>query len=392
MYKQLSILLLLVSIITTIGCKDSAKNAYEGMAEDVLKDIIISNAEWAMLQEPQTVTSFQCSRSAGNTHDFYSEGDYWWPDPSNTDAPYIRKDGETNPYNFVEHRLAMIRFSKIVGYLASAYKITGDDKYVSHALAHVHAWFINPETKMNPNLLYAQAIKGITQGRGIGIIDTIHLMEVAQGIICMQNSPNAEKQTIEDAKKWFSDYLAWLTTHQNGIDEMNAKNNHGTCWVMQAASFAKLTENNNMLDFCRQRYKNVLLPDQMDESGGFPKELSRTKPYGYSLFNLDAMTTICQILSTSEDDLWQYTSLRGLNIRKGVEFMYPYIQDKQKWTYQEDVMYWNDWPVAQPALLFAASAYNDQKYFDVWKGLKHTTEVAEVERNLPIRNPLIWME
>jgi len=390
MVKRLNILLILCLILT--GCKSHKEKLYSDKAEEAIKNVILKNAEWAMEQQPETVTSFYCDRSAGRIHDFYSEGDYWWPDPVNPDGPYIRKDGETNPDNFVDHRLAMIRFSKVVGYLASAYKITGNEDYVKHAFAHIEAWFVNNNTKMNANLMYAQAIKGITKGRGIGIIDTIHLMEVAQGIICMQNSKSINKEVLQESKKWFNDYLRWLSNHQNGIDEMNAKNNHGTCWVMQAASFAKLTENNNMLDFCRQRYKNVLLPEQMAVNGSFPLELSRTKPYGYALFNLDAMSTICQILSTPEDNLWEYTTHNGLNIRKGVDFMFPYIKDKSTWPYQQDVMYWNDWPVAQPSLIFAANAYKSQPYFDLWKNLKHTTEVAEVERNLPVRNPLIWMD
>jgi hypothetical protein len=244
---------------------------------------------------------------------------------------------------------------------------------------------------MAPNLLYAQAIKGVRLGRGVGLIDTVHLMEVAQGVICMQNSRYADPESLKAIKRWFSDYIEWLTTHKNGIDEMNAKNNHGTCWVMQVASFAKLTGNENILELCRKRYKEVLLPIQMAENGSFPLELERTKPYGYALFNLDAMATICRILSVEKDNLWEYTADKGQNIKKGIEFMYPFIKDKSTWTYPQDVMYWNDWPVAQPALIFGAVAYNNESYFDLWKQLDHNPEVGEVERNLPIRNPLIWM-
>lgn len=80
-------------------------------------------------------------------HDFYSEGDYWWPDTLNPDGPYVRRDGETNPDNFVAHRHAMIRFSSIVGNLTSAYLLTQDKEYVDAILAHVRAWFVNESTK-----------------------------------------------------------------------------------------------------------------------------------------------------------------------------------------------------------------------------------------------------
>lgn len=385
--KTSTLILTAFFTILSISCSKSIND----QATDVLKNQILKNAEWAMNQEPVTVTADSCERSEGGIHDFYSEGDYWWPNPEDPNGKYIRKDGETNPENFVAHRLAMIRFSKVVGSLASAYIITKDEKYVEQAFKHIRAWFVTPETLMNPSLLYAQAIKGVSSGRGIGIIDTIHLMEVAQGILRMQDAKSVNKDELEIVKKWFADYITWLTTHKYGIDEMNAQNNHGTCWVMQVASFAKLTGNEEILEMCRERYKTVLLPDQMAEDGSFPREMSRTKPYGYALFNLDAMTTVCQILSTETDNLWEFTTPDGKNIKKGVEFMAPFIKDKSKWNLPPDVMYWDDFPIAQPALIFSAVNFENKEYFNLWKNLKHDISVQEVERNTPVRNPLIWL-
>ncbi|TZF83097.1 alginate lyase family protein [Pedobacter sp. BS3] len=362
--------------------------SYEPKVAGVLRKQILEEAAWALMQQPVTVTAQTSPRSAGGKHDFFSEGDYWWPDPQNPSGPYIQKDGMTNPDNFVAHRQAMIRFSRIIGALASAYKLTGDKKYALHALVHLKAWFINPETLMNPNLAFAQAIQGRFTGRGIGIIDTIQLMEVAQGVLVMQAAFNTSD--LNGIKKWFADYLTWLTTHPYGKDEMNAKNNHGTCWVMQVAAFAKLTANKALLDFCRERYKTVLLPDQMAADGSFPLELARTKPYGYSIFNLDAMATICQILSDKQENLWNYTTTDGKTIKKGIEFLYPYIADKSKWPFKHDVMYWENWPVAQPSLVFGANAFHNGQWFKTWARLDHDPQVEEVIRNLPVRHPLIW--
>lgn len=369
--------------------KAAPVNDIEKEVVKTLKATILKNAAWAMQQQPVTVTDKSTSRSAGGKNDFYSEGDYWWPDPQNPEGPYIQKDGMTNPENFVAHRLAMIRFSKIIGSLASAYKLTGDEKYVKQAMVHLKAWFINPATLMNPNLQFAQAIKGRFTGRGIGIIDTIHFMEVAQGVIVMQKV--MDKAVLADTRKWFSAYLDWLMSHEYGKAEMNAKNNHGTCFAMQVASFAKLCNNEQLMEFCRERYKNVLLPDQMEIDGSFPRELSRTKPYGYSIFNLDAMTTLCQILSTKTDNLWDYKTNDGKSIKKGLEYLYPFVADKSKWTLKPDVMYWDNWPVAQPLLIFGAHAYGNKNWLNTWVKLDHDPQVEEVVRNLPIRNPLIWL-
>jgi hypothetical protein len=378
--------------ITLISCSPKANNGNNLIVKktiDVLKEQTIAEAELAMKEEPVTVTAQTSLRSAGGKHDFYSEGDYWWPNPDDLNGSYIQKDGLTNPDNFIAHRFAMIRFSKIIGSLASAYKITGNEKYVNQALKHLKAWFVNPETLMNPNLEYAQAIKRRFTGRGIGIIDTIHLLDVAQGTLIM--SDKIDLTDLKAIKNWFSDYITWMMTSKNGNDEMNAKNNHGTCFTLQIAGFAKLTGNQKMLNFCSEKYKTVLLPTQMASDGSFPLEMARTKPYGYSIFNLDAMTTICQIISTPKDNLFSYATTDGKSIKKGIEFMYPFIVDKNKWTLKPDVMFWNEWPVAQPSLIFGANVYQNQNWFNTWKGLEHNPKVTEVIRNLPIKYPLLYL-
>ncbi len=357
----------------------------------LLHDQVMQEAGWAMKQEPVTVTATSSPRSAGGKHDFFSEADYFWPDPNKPDGPYINKDGLTNPDNFLAHRKAMIRFSRIIGALASAYKLTGDKKYIAQALIHLKAWFIDPETLMNPNLQYAQAVKGLFTGRNYGIIDTIHFIEVAQGVIAMETDAAFDPVIAAGVKKWFSQYIDWLNTSKPGLDEKNVKNNHSTCWVMQVASFAKLCNNTQVMDSCRARFKNILLPNQMGEDGSFPLETARTKPYGYSLFNLDAMATICQVLSVPGDDLWKYETADGRSVKKGIAYLYPFIVDKTKWTFKPDVMYWTDWPVAQPFLLFGARAYGVKNWYTTWKSLDHAPAVDEVIRNLPVRNPLIWL-
>jgi len=366
-------------------------NGIERRAKKVLMAETIARADKVLFEKPVTITSFYCDRSAGGIHDFYSEGDYWWPDPEKPDGPYIQRDGMSNPGNFSEHRKVMIHLSRITGLLASAYTITGDEKYVQQAFLHLSAWFSDTATMMNPSLLYAQAIKGRYTGRGTGIIDTIHLIEVARSILVMEKAECVDKKALEAIKSWFTSYLNWLMTHPYSVDEMNTKNNHATCWVMQVAAFASLTGDENILEFCRRRYREILLPDQMADDGSFPQELRRTKPYGYSLFNLDAMTMVCLILSDKNHDLFNYETPDGKSLRKGIEFLYPFVADKARWTFNKDVMYWDNWPVAHPFLVFGAGAFGVRSWFRTWKNLDHFPSNEEVIRNLPVRNPVIWM-
>lgn len=359
---------------------------------EVIADSVLIKAQWAMEQQPVTVTSLLCERSGGGRHDFYSEGDYWWANPQEPDGAYIRRDGETNPDNFIAHRQAMIRLSEIVGVLGSAYILTGDECYVRHAFKHINAWFVDSNTLMNPNLLYAQAIKGIASGRGIGIIDTIHLIEVVQGIIRMQDAQCVDQKVLVTTKEWFAQYLRWLTTHKYGQNEMRAKNNHGTCWAMQVAAFANFTEDAAMQKLCADMYVNTLLPHQLAADGSFPLEMERTKPYGYSLFNIDAMVGICRILDASHGSrLWNATNGNGATTRTAVDFIAPFIADKSRWRLPKDIMYWEQWPVAHPSVLFAAVHYNDDKLFELWCRYDHFPTVGEVVRNLPLRNVLLWL-
>lgn len=386
-----ALLLALLTVAPTAQATPPPAHQLRQEATRTLRPYVLKEAAWALRQMPVTVTASTSPRSAGGPHDFFSEGDYWWPDPQNPTGPYIQKDGLTNPDNFTAHRLAMIRFSRIIGALASAYKLTGDEKYVRYALLHLRAWFTDPQTLMNPSLLYAQAISGKFTGRGIGIIDTIQLMEVAQGVLVMQAAKSFGKDDLAGIKSWFVQYLTWLTTHPNAREEMNAANNHGTCWTMQVAAFARLTANQELLALCRIRYQTVHLPTQMAPDGSFPLETKRTKPYGYSLFNLDAMTMLCQILSTPTANLWAYQTPDGRSIRRGIEFLYPFVQNKNAWPFPKDVMYWENWPVAQPFLVFGAVQFQNTAWLGTWQKLNHAPEVPEVVRNLPVRNPIIWL-
>jgi hypothetical protein len=350
--------------------------------EAIERDRVLRAADRYLSEKPVTVTTSHSPRSAGGVHDFFSEADYWWPDPQNPDGPYIQRDGMSNPDNFVEHRRAMVRLSLIVPALAAAYKITLNRKYAAHAALHLRAWFIDDATRMNTNLQFAQAIKGVNTGRGTGIIDTLHLVEVARAA----SRVGLGAADLAGVKAWFAAYAEWMNTHPYGTAERDAKNNHGTCWVAQVAAFCELTGNAQLTAYCRDRFQTVLIPNQEKADGSFPEELRRTKPYGYSLFNLDALAIVAQTL-----DLWKWNLPDGRGMARAMEYMYPFMLDKTKWPLPPDVMYDKEWPIAQPCLLFAGLALHRPEYLALWRKLDHDPTVEEVLRNWPVRQPLLWV-
>ena len=241
------------------------------------RERVLRAANRYLKDAPVTVTAAKSPRSAGGVHDFFSEGDYWWPDPANPSGPYIQRDGMTNPDNFVAHREALMGLSVRVPALAAAWHLTKEKRYAAKAADHLRAWFVDEKTRMNPNLQFAQAIHGRTTGRGTGVIDTIHLVEVAQAIPFVERAGTISDSDSAAVKRWFRDYTRWMTTSKNGLEERDTKNNHATCWGMQVAAFARLTGDREQMENVRNRYRTVYIPDQEAEDGSFPLELARTK-------------------------------------------------------------------------------------------------------------------
>jgi rhamnogalacturonyl hydrolase YesR len=357
------------------------------------RDRILKAADAALATRPITITAFTTKLSEGGPNDFYSNGDYWWPDPTKPDGlPYVQRDGESNPNNFSQHRMAMRNLRDAVAALGAAYRITGDDRYVTKAVELLRVFFLDPSTQMTPHLSYAQAIPGKSPGRGIGIIDALHLIEIPQAVAAMERSPAFPEEVLRGLKGWFAQFADWMVNSRNGRDEAATKNNHAVAYFLQLAVYANFTGDESKLAECRRQLKEVFLPNQMAVDGSFPAELERTKPYGYSIFQLDNMATLCQVLSTEADNLWTFELPDGRGIRKAMNYLYPYLANKSTWLREPDVQAWDDWPARQPGLLFAGLALNEQRYLDLWKRLSPDPINDEVRRNIAITQPFLWLD
>lgn len=381
----LSVSLLLVYIGTCSGLAATKVAELE-------RERILDRANRALRREPITITNYRARLSEGGPNDFYSNGDYWWPNPNTTNGlPYVQRDGQSNPDNFSGHRLCILELRDAIASLGAAFRLTGEERYAVKAAQLLRVFFVDPTTRMNPNLKYAQAIPGVSPGRGIGIIDTLHLCEVPMAILAMEKADSFSPELRRDVKKWFADYLQWLTTSKNGNDEANAGNNHAVAYWLQIACFARLTGDTEKLAECRRRYKEVFVAKQMAPDGSFPAELRRTKPYGYSIFQLDNMASLCQVASTSEDDLWKFELPDGRGIRKAMAFLHPFLVDKSRWPSKPDVQAWEGWPVRQPALLFAGLALKESQYLELWRKLPPEPGEPEIRRNVAITQPILWI-
>ncbi len=319
--------------------------------------------------------------------DFLSMGDYWWPNPATADGlPYVRRDGESNPDAFTTHRMMMRQMRNHVAALTAAYTLTGSDRYASAATRYLNSFFVDPATRMNPHLRFAQAIPGITPGRGIGIIDTLHLAEVALAAHALPASP-----TVDATRAWFADYLDWMLTSANGQDEAATLNNHSVAYWLQVAAFATFTGNDTVLDRARTELTTVLLPGQLAADGSFPRELVRTKPYGYAIFQLDNVCLLTELLSTPEQNLWTWTLPDGRSVADAIAFLAPYLHDRAAWPYAPDIAHFEQWPVRQISLLLSGVRLGRTRDLQLWTQLDPDPTNAEVRRNLAVTQPLLWL-
>ena len=340
-------------------------------------------------EAPLTITAFTAKGSAGGLHDFYSQADYFWPNPKDPSGPYINRDGQSNPANFDDHRRVMVRLSIQVPALTAAWLLTHERRFSSRAVDHLRAWFVTSATRMNPNLQFAQAVTGVSTGRSYGIIDSLHLVEVARaaGFLAAEMS----SADMDALKNWFSSYLDWLNISDPGKAERDAKNNHSMCWALQAAEYARLAGNGDARTEVYRRYREILLPDQLAADGSFPRELTRTKPYSYSIFNFDVMAGLCQSLKGLTPDPSTFHLADGRGLGRAAEFLYPYLKDKNSWKWAKDVEHFDAMPVRSPGLLFSGIAFGAQQYIELWKTLNPDPADKEVIRNFPIRQPLLWV-
>ena len=351
---------------------------------------LLPQAEALLAAEPRTIAAIPAPRSPAGPQDYYSEGDYWWPDPANPGGPYVRRDGRSNPDKFDGHRDALIAFGRTVPALAALWDLTGEVRFANAAMRHLAAWFIDPETRMNPNLDHAQAIIGVNSGRAIGVIDTLQIVEVARAaaLFARHDAPGyaAIRAGVEG---WFASYLGWLTTSRFGTEERDEENNHGSCWLLQAASFAALLGRDDILADARSRLKTIIIPTQIAPDGRQPLELARTKPYAYSLFNLDVLTASAWLLGGGELIGWKTPD--GRSIGGAIAWMAPFIADKAKWPLPPDIEYWDGFPVRQPSLLFGGLAQKRGDWLALWQRLNPDPAIGEVVRNFPVRQPLLWL-
>lgn len=329
---------------------------------------LLRDADKALLEGPFSVMEKKNNPPSGDKHDYMSLAPYFWPDPTRKDGlPYICKDGQTNPevkdYKDKEY---LPRLSEMTQTLGLAYYFSGDEKYAAHAARLLKVWFLNADTKMNPNMNFGQAIMGVNTGRGAGLIDARNFLRIIDGIGLLQGSRSWTATDQKGTQGWFAEFLAWMQTSPIGKDELNAKNNHGTYYDVLRLAIALFTDNKAAAQAIVENAKKRL-DSQMDAEGKFPLEMERTIALHYNVFDLHAFYMMASMAEKTGIDVWHYTSPSGASLKKGFAYFHPYLAKEKEWHGQQIKPF--DFDEGYPVLLLSADKFGCAKCRDEVKAL-----------------------
>ena len=298
---------------------------------------LLDDAGKALAEKPFSVTEKAVLPASGDKHDYLSLAPYAWPDPRRPDGlPYVTRDGQTNPErDTIADHVYFSRIAQLTETLGLAYYFTGDESFVRQAALLLHTFFVEPATRMNPNLNFAQGVRGKENGRASGIIDTAGIARLVDGVRLLFDSPSLSQDDRDGLLGWFRDYLTWLRESDLGRREGQAKNNHGTWYDVQIVSLALVTGQVDLARETLQFSRKRRIGRQIDPDGRQPEELQRTKSWHYSIYNLQAFVALANLGDRAGVDLWHYQTPDGRSIRKAIDWLIPFALGDKPWTTPE---------------------------------------------------------
>ncbi len=257
---------------------------------------------------------------------------YFWPDPDTTNGlPYIRRDGERNPSNRTSDRRNLGSMIGNVETLALACYFTGDEACAAKACELLRAWFLDPATRMNPNFEFAQAVPGMNTGRGTGLIESSGLTSVVDAVGLLAGSKAWSKANQRGLQQWFTQFLQWLQESKNGRDEAAARNNHGTFYDLQLASFALFVGQTELASRTLRAVGEKRIARQIEPDGRQPLELARTNAWGYSIMNLRGLMSLSRLGEKRGIDLWHFETSDHRSIGKALDCLVAFATGEREW-------------------------------------------------------------
>lgn len=300
---------------------------------------LISQADNALNRKMYSVVHKKGIAPSGDKHDYVSLSRYWWRNPETSNGlPYIFKDGQSNPE--LEHydRNVLGSMCATVNTLSLAYFYTGEEKYAKKAVQFLRAWFIDKNTKMNPNLEYSQFIPGRdnSKGRPEGLIDSYSFVEMLNSVQLLKSSKSFTKLDQSTMQRWFKDFASWLQTSKQGIKENNASNNHATAYDSQLITYLLFAGDEKGARRIVDNFPKKRIFAQIEKDGKQTNELWRTLAYHYSWYNLNHMLDVCATANKMGVNLLAAQSNDGRSIYAATDYLVTFLgKDVSEWPYKQ---------------------------------------------------------
>lgn len=273
---------------------------------------------------------------SGDPHDYVSLSPYRWPDPKKPDGlPWITRDGEVNPAFYDYDNPTLERLCHAVPKLVLHAHAAGSAPHAQRAGRLLRAWCVDPETRMNPHLRYAQTTPGAAEGTPGGIIDTTSLVFLADAASRLAPNPEWTPAHLAGVKAWFAGYVDWLLTSEPGRKEGAAMNNHGSWYDAQVACFALFCDRPDLARRQIERRTRERIAKQIEPDGRQPAELRRTLALTYSTYNLLAHACTARAAATLGIDLWNGRSPDGRSLRTALDWLLPYYTRRRAWDHPQ---------------------------------------------------------
>ncbi len=348
------------------------------------RDRVLTEAKDALKRPIETITTRKSPRKDGDPHEYYSELSFAQSDL----VPRTAR-------SFRDHATLLRQFSNSVATLTAAYVLTHEDAYALRAGQHLYAWFVQPETRMNPQLAFAgfDPREKSAVGQPSGIIDAVPLAEIARSMSFLVDTAALSPPDFETTHQWFASLLEWMNTAREPVIAREAKDRTASAWLLLASAISRSLRNSAVLDACTHRFRKPTLRNQITAGGVFPREIVTAFPFRNTLLNFELLTAACQLLSTSFDPLWQYELEDGPGMRAVVALLFPVLQDRAKWPYVADPMFYNDLPARRAGLLFAGRAFQRPEYVELWRVTPAPNMDAlpePVASSFVVHQPLLW--
>lgn len=308
-------------------------------------EAVKAEADKLLDAQPLSVMMKEKTPASGDKHDYMSQARYTWPDPAKPDGlPYITRDGMTNPEINKLDRNRLEATASRVTTLALAWYFSGEEKYAQKATELLRVWFLNKDTRMNPNLEYAQMIPGHDNGKGrcYGLIDSYSFVEMLDAVALLEASESFTAKDSKQLKAWFTKLTDWFLTSPQGKEEAAGANNHSVAYDAQIIAFALYTGNRKLAQEVISAFPEKRIFPQVEPDGSQPHELRRTLAFHYSQYNLTHFIDIMMMAQKLDLRIDNATSADGRNFYKAMDFLTPYVgKSLSEWPYQQ-ISGWED--------------------------------------------------